>query len=681
MPPDLHRLRTRLIAQMAASDLLLKQSSADQAGQAHASQQADGNWGDLDYAESNSISFWPPARHLERTRALALYWNRSGERKFLAAALAGVAFWVRRDPLSSNWWFNQINTPRVLGEAILLVREHLAPGLLLASRPLLARASPDVIMIGEKVFPIKWTGANRLWISANRLFAGAIFGESELIGQAMAAAMEEVRVSSREEEGLQADGSFHQHGPLLYNGGYGRSYLDECIFFLNATQGTQWEPGPVYGRLLADFLLDGTRWMLRGEEMDPGCRDREITRGHIANSSFAVSAAFLAGIVASRRVELADLAEAVRRRAAPGGLVGNRMFYRSDFMVQQNPASYISVRMHSRRTLRAECCNGEGLRSHHVSDGLTYLMRTGGEYRDIFPVWDWQKLPGTTCLQTSQPEPWQTVGRTGATAYVGGVSDGHYGACCQYLCNDHLLARKSWFFGPEGVVCLGAGIQSAFSGRVLTTLDQSLNQGAVEWSGAMESCAPGRHVLAGARWLKHGPWGFVFPKPAEVLMNIGPATGAWSSIGAGSSTPVTKDIFLASLDHGETPVDAGYIYSILPAAERSRLELEARRPGFEVLVNTPSLQAVWRARDQLLQAVFYEEGAVNWPDGWSLRVNKECIVMLSRDAGEAWHLDLADFRQEGRVIEVALSCAGRTVWSGAVPCPTGDNLGKTVRVF
>ena len=29
-------------------------------------------------------------------------------------------------------------------------------------------------------------------------------------------------------------------------------------------------------------------------------------------------------------------------------------------------------------------------------DGCTFVYRSGDEYRDIFPVWDWSKVPGTT---------------------------------------------------------------------------------------------------------------------------------------------------------------------------------------------------------------------------------------------------------------------------------------------
>ena len=68
----------------------------------------------------------------------------------------------------------------------------------------------------------------------------------------------------------------------------------------------------------------------------------------------------------------------------------------SDIMVQRRPGYYTSARMYSTRTLNTDgYINGENKKSHHLADGATYIFRTGEEYRDIFPVWDWKRIPGT----------------------------------------------------------------------------------------------------------------------------------------------------------------------------------------------------------------------------------------------------------------------------------------------
>lgn len=686
MSSDFPRLRAQLLD-------CLPPFSAEAADAALASQLPDGSWGDIDYQDRTPAN-WRPQRHLDRTLPLAQSWLATRDARHRDAAIAGLASWIARDPICTNWWHNQIGRPRVLGETLLCLLPDLPPALLAAARSLLARAAAHGTWTPAGVRPKPWTGANRLWISANRLLAGALYEDEALVLESLASALAEVRVSSAHEEGIQADGSFHQHGPLLYNGGYGAAYLKECVFFLSATHGTRWQPDLKYHRILADYLLDGTRWMLRGGELDFGCRDREMTRPAALYRPPAAPARFLASVGLPRSAELAELADALDLGDAPGSLAGLRMFPRSDFMVWQSPAARVSVRMHSTRTVRAECCNAEGRRSHHVADGLSCLQRTGEEYRDIFPVWDWARLPGTTCLQPTRPEPWQTVLARGRSASVGGVSDGRHGACTQQLHTDALLARKSWFFGPDAIVCLGAGIASAHAGRVVTTLDQSLVQGSVEWSEggvavtafAAESASPARVVprrLGGLRWLRHASWGFVFPQAADISLELGPRTGAWSDIGDGPSEPVTKDVFLAALDHGEAPEAAAYAYAIVPDATTERLASLAAAPTWQILQNTPRLQAVWRESAALLQAVFLDGGGdLAWGDGWRLRVNRECAVQLSRDSVGAWRLDLADIRQEGHAVAVSLlDPSGAVLLDRPVEVPVGDRLGFSVRAL
>ena len=43
--------------------------------------------------------------------------------------------------------------------------------------------------------------------------------------------------------------------------------------------------------------------------------------------------------------------------------------------------------------------NGPGKPTHHRADGANYLMLKGDEYHNIWPVYDWQKISGTTIVQ------------------------------------------------------------------------------------------------------------------------------------------------------------------------------------------------------------------------------------------------------------------------------------------
>jgi chondroitin AC lyase len=637
----------------------------------------DGSWADIDYSDDARAN-WKPATHLARTEALALavFERHSSSRP----ALDALEFWIRRDPISLNWWHNQIGAPRMLANCLLLLSDLISPATIASARPLLDRADDRRMLDAGTFHPVDWTGANLLWISANRIRSGVILKDEGRITKAMAAALSEMRVVGSGEEGIQIDASFHQHGPLLYNGGYGAAFLVECLFFLETTHGTAWQADLAHHRLLADFLLDGTRWMLRGSDLNPCCRGREISRASKpTGSSFANLVSFLATSGIERADELHDLATSIRAGRAPGKLTGNRMFFRSDFMVQQDSRAAFSVRMYSDRTLRGESINGEGLRSHHLADGFTYLTTTGAEYLDIFPVWDWQKLPGTTCLQTPSPEPSETVWRRGTTPVVGGVSDGQFGACMQVIADDQVQATKSWFFGPEGMMCLGAGIQGTDDSNVVTTLDQSLLQGPVEHDRSAGTLPIGTHLLSGIRWLRHGPWGFVFPLPTDVTLTTGNQSGSWSLIGCGSAERIEKDVFLATINHGRNPASASYAYLVVPAADPATLRHLTTRPPIEIVAHSADQQAIWWPAAGRLQAAFFNAGGISFATGFTLRVNRACCVQLQAGKQEHWQLAVSEIRQEGGTLEVELrSVNGEILRHETLVMPDGLLAGSTV---
>ncbi len=624
----------------------------------------EGTWSDLDLAEARP-SNWAGREFLLRVETLAADGRTD-------AALNALDWWVRHDLLNSNWWHNQIGTPRLVGGTLVLLGDHASPELLADCRPILGRSGDFLLSAdGFTRTPCVWTGANLLWMSINRLISAALFGETEALADAVSAAMREVFVGSSGQEGMQVDGSFHQHGPLLYNGGYGRAFLNDCGFIVAATRGTPWKPSEETRRLLVDHLLDGTRWMLRGAEVMSACRDRNITRDlREPADDLARVADNLATANGYRHDELSALSAAIRSATAPAPLAGNRMFYRSDFMVQHCVEASVAVRMHSARTKRAESINGEGLHSHHLADGLTWLLRDGSEYRDIYPVWDWQRLPGTTCALTTDPEPPAMVNSPSPATAVGGVSDGAWGACTQHLVNDRLSIRKSWFFGPGAMICFGAGLHAEAGLRVVTTLDQSLLQGPVTIDEACEPLTVGRHALKSVRRLAHGPWSFEFPAPAEVTVEIGPRTGRWSDIGSGSDQPVKQDVFIAQLTHDVGGMPGDYAYAI-------RLG-DGACVRYEILENTRRAQAVRWPDAGLWQIVFHEPGSLSLGTGHELDVDRPCCVQLVGDERRGWELTAAEHTQRGGTLAITLRGPdGAPQVDVCTRLPDGDHSGKS----
>ncbi|MCA1480970.1 hypothetical protein I6F37_39250, partial [Bradyrhizobium sp. NBAIM08] len=150
----------------------------------------------------------------------------------------------------------------------------------------------------------------------------------------------------------------------------------------------------------------------------------------------------------------------------------------------------------STRSPRPETAAGENRRGFFEGDGMLMLLQDGDEYGDfgeqeIFPAWDWQRLPGTTIQHNGViPNYDQFGGGThspGSSNIVGSASDGQYGAAMMNYTRSgvSLTARKSWFFFDDEIIALGADIDDATAtSPVFTTLNQVLLDGNVTVSDA-----------------------------------------------------------------------------------------------------------------------------------------------------------------------------------------------------
>ena len=72
----------------------------------------------------------------------------------------------------------------------------------------------------------------------------------------------------RTDEGIQRDFSFHQHGPQLYNGGYGLTLMVDMINYATLLRGTRYAFAHDKLMFLADHLLEGSGHMIRGKALD-----------------------------------------------------------------------------------------------------------------------------------------------------------------------------------------------------------------------------------------------------------------------------------------------------------------------------------------------------------------------------------------------------------------------------
>ncbi len=624
-------VRSRMVAEVLDStgrvrpdELRRAQTPADRL---IASQRPDGSWPDIPYA-NREPSLWPPIQHLDRVYALAQAWRQDPrDGAALGGAIRGLDYWLRTDPRSTNWWWQTIGMQQHLVPPLLLLRDQLPPADFRAACRLLRRSHVDGM-----------TGANLAWEAGNLFALGALTDDTALMRDMLNRITDGIAVSVR--EGIQPDWSFHQHGPQLNAGNYGLSFLETCGRYAQFVRGTVLQVPPEKTARLDQFALQFQDWVVWGRHMDlsscgrqldlPDCQTRKA-------DALADDARRLLGLNPVFDGQLRALIGRIAGGAGRGSLVGNRYYWRSDFLVHRTPAWYVSVKMYSPRVLRTETSvNQENFLGFHLCDGATFILVRGDEYENIQPVWDWRRLPGITARAAAGPLPYgvDAPAQRNPEAFVGGVSDGVIGAAALDIAKDGVHARKAWFCFTQGVVCLGAAVRSAQPEPVITSLNQCLLRGPVavrspagwsEWRAAGQLGLP-RSTSA----VFHDGVGYVFLQPAEAVLSAGPQTGAWTRLRheGVSADPVSRDVFSLGIDHGIRPTAGGYAYALLPATDRAGTERFIQAPWFQVLANSSDLQAVLAPAEQRLEAAFRAPGRLALPDGTVIAVDAPCLLLV-----------------------------------------------------
>jgi chondroitin AC lyase len=563
-----------------------------------------------------------------------------------------------------------------IGRLLVLMAPKLAPDQLAAGLAILERS-----LLRDA------TGANLAWAAGIRLARGCLAGSHALVAEAVQAFFAELAIAEAGQEGIQADFSFHQHGALLNSGGYGQAFTFEAARFVVDAYGTRFAAPAERVAILAGHILDGQQWMMRGVAIDYGAIGRQIARPGQDGRPIVDVAQRLAQLPVARRQEFA--AFAARAAGAGPPLIGNRHFWKSDFMAHHRAGYYTSARMVSSRTFNTDVfITAEARHSRHLADGVTYIFRTGEEYRDIFPAWDWRRVPGVTCEQRSEPLDLGGLHVRGPTSFVGGISDGMYGLAAMDMRQELLVAKKAWFYFDDEFVCLGAGLSCPTGNPVYTSVNQCLRRGPVTVGGlqiTVADKAPFEHTLTGG-WAHHDGVGYVLPKRVSATVTAKDQTGSWADIGGGSAEPLTHEVFSVWLDHGRNPAEQSFAYIVYPDIDVQSLAARAEDHQINILSNTSTLQAVFHARTKLCGAAFYQPGVLAGDRGWHVAVDQPCLLLL-RELEDGVLLAVANPENQPLTVHVDVDralvgdgCAPREPgWTRiTVVLPAGAEAGRSV---
>lgn len=156
-------------------------------------------------------------------------------------------------------------------------------------------------------------------------------------------------------------------------------------------------------------------------------------------------------------------------------LFGANYFYNSLFLSQQNSLFYSSVKMTSQKNVGIESGKFENIYGGYLPLGCNIIMRTGFEYYNIYPLWDWTKIPGVTAEENNFVLNDNGAQYTGDNSFAIGCSDGQNGCAAMDVSYKKLQARKSWFFFDSLIIALGNGINDLSNIRVTSSLNQCWN--------------------------------------------------------------------------------------------------------------------------------------------------------------------------------------------------------------
>lgn len=606
----------------------------------------DGSWPDINYKDVSRTGF-QNEEHLQRLVRLCRAYKKpgnkfSGNEQLKKTIDIALHYWLVHDFIADNWWSNEIGTPETLVQVLLIMDDELTDKQTARALPIVARAS-YVYAWGARPSGdrIKIMG-----IAAKRLLFEK---KAKEFGKVIKAIEGEIKFTKG--RGMQYDYSFHHRDDKVNNTlAYGRQYANVFAYWAALVAGTKYQFCQKSIQFLVDYYLDGICKMLAyGKYPDPGAENREITRRGALRPYGAATPEALLKTTTYRKEELERIAK-IRSGKAIVTPPFSHFFWRSDYFTFQRPGYFTSVRMYSDRNHNMEePYNGEGLMNHYRGDGTNYISRTGREYEALAPVYDWQKIPGTTIMQRSQMPPPDKIQQRGLTHFVGAVTDGRYGAVGFDFKSpiNPLKAKKAWFFFDREYVCLGAGITGDSSLEVLTTLNQCRLHGAVVMSseGQSRNMPQGLHSLDQVEWVWHDSIGYIFPDAAEVHLSNRPQTGSWHRVNhqtSSSKRKVSEDVFKLWISHGSRPRGAGYQYIVVPAVSKQEIKHEANNSSIQILSNTPAIQAVENKRLNIFEGIFYKPGTLVISDNLKLVMQDPGIIMIKRHNGAITAISVAD---------------------------------------
>ena len=560
-------------------------------------------WGDINYQCTNR-AMWDCANHY--ARMLSILIENGTERlnkdeEYKAKMIGALKFWLENDFINSNWWHNDIGTPSSIGDITVILSDFLDKNTLDKAVNIIARGS----MATRSEISEKWTGTNLLWGGVNTIKHAILVKDSGLLLKAIERISHEIRIDY---EGIQPDGSFFQHGRRLYSGGYGRAFAYDIAKLSYYLQGTEYQFSNEKLNLFLTHVLDGVRYMTKGDSIDMSALNRELVRENAIKTGIIKKALELLVNIKEmpRKEEIQDYLNSINGKIT---FEGTKLFPSAMMLCHHNNGIYVGAKFTSDKLWDQDTCNGEGELCLNMTYGThTNIMKDGSEYLNIAPLWDYSKIPGTTARNETEEELQSKFDKHNWCCDP--LPNNHYG-CKQAGENavifekaehDSITALVTDFAFDGGFVSLGAGIKDEKGEILTTTVDQCKLQGEV--------------IRENNSFIHHGIR-YTELENTKAQCTVIHAEGDWKRIDKfRKSKKVKGDVLLITIDHNQENGNK-YAYMVSSAS----IEV----PKVKIIKNDEKVQAILTQNNKVM-AVFHENTSFTYGNKEYVGNKKDIII-------------------------------------------------------
>jgi chondroitin AC lyase len=640
----------------------------------------DGSFSDLNYAD---VAFATDLSvHLKRLQILGAAYSNPNSSDYKNASIKDkyflcLDFWVTTNHTPGNWWYRHIAYPKAASPAIILMGE------------LMKTEKPDLF---------NRSMAYLLWAYLQNNYMEGANGADKIVGAYTATVLKKddtqllkmrgqiidlIQVQSKG-EGIEADLMFGQHsgnGRQLYAATYGGEYIKSLLAYLTTVNATVYTVTSKEISLLETLYLSGIQWIIYGKHMDPSQTGRQNSSTAGVGSWTNTLSDFIS-LNPPRKAELQIALERMQNGLSSKNpvLLGNKMYWRFDYMLQRGSTYFATTRMTSTRTVGAEAGNGQGNNNYYGGAGVNYIFRTGNEYNSIFDELNYRRFPGITAEQdaVALPIPNWGAGGTNNNVFAGGVSYDKEGACGMLLDKRGVTAAKSWFYFENEFVALGADItQTNGTASVYTTFNQCIKYSTVDYldDQTQKSLSTGTATLSKPKWVVQDQVGYFNLDNTSTFI-----------ISAETKNGIT--IFTGAIDHGKNPANKAYAYVVKPGITTSEAISYAANIPVQILQNSNAIQAVKHKTLLITQMIFYKGGSLVIPGDYTVNATSPCALMIKR-TGDDLEISIANPKCESsNPVSMSISITKKltgpaSTWDGSKSTlvfnlPQGNYAGQTV---